>query len=275
MQVINNITDVHFYVFSHKVLSVLVPFYEHQRGKSRNKSLEIFTSLKDEFIPWLIKAQFCFPFLSALVAALQEPIRGMSESFLAGIESDTFRGNRQDKALNDLSCIAYKLTQTDSLLPVEDTGGIPYVSICQRANNLAHFMELNRLMAKNISGSQAQVPSTCRIAPKSQVGADCFLGESCTIGEKCSIKRSVVGSHCQIGNMVKLSNCVVLDYVQLNSNINLTNCIIGSHVIIHERTTMKDCEVAHHASIQADSTLKGEVITHTCSDSEDSFDFQE
>ena len=273
VQVLNNMTDVHFYLFNRNVFSILVPFYEHQRSKQKNKSLETFSSLKDEFIPWLVKAQFCFSTVAALLAKLQGPFTDMSESFLADIETDVFREYRQDKSINDLSCVAYKIAPHDAIV-VENTGGIPFVSICQRANSLSQFMELNRLIARNASGNQGQqVPASCLIAPKCQIGADCLVGESCVIGDKCTIKKSVIGSHCQLGNMVKLSNCVIFDHVKLDANVNLTNCIIGSRVIIHEKTIMKDCEVAHHVTIPADSSLKGEVIVNHGSDSEDSIDF--
>ena len=314
--------DNHFYIFRNDIINILVPFYERQHsGKKRNKKLEIFSSLKDEFIPWLLKVQLEFDSVAALAKALKDDVKGgvassadISSASSGGLrdneEPDTASGAkfsglaslRQDPFINELSCVAFNVMETlgdgfaldKNIILKNSPGGLNL--ICQRANSLSSFVDLNRRIARVqtsnaiASGSSlpgppsagtvpppnptpsAKIPTSCLIAAKSQVGNDCVLGESCHLGEKSSIKKSILGSCVQIGSHVKLSNCVIFDDVIIEGHCNITNCVIGNNVVIHERATLKDCEIAPNTKVPAEVSLKGEVLVPSSMSYSDSDD---
>jgi serine acetyltransferase len=270
VKVIDHLSDLHLYVMKKAILTVIEEFYEIQHSSQRNKALDTFSSMKDEFLPWLIQSQFAFPSLEALVSKLRVLSRNGTDANSLDVTTQPVQTYRENALINDLSCLIYAISERDA----EGSQSAPiFVSLCQRANTLPSFMELARLVAKNVMGSQGPVPASCVLAAKSQVGGDCFLGEQCVIGERTSIKRSLVGANCRIGNHVKIANCILLEGSCIEGNVNLANCIIGRHVIVHEKSTLKDCEIGHDVVVEADSNLKGEILVSTSSDSDGSIDF--
>ncbi|KAI3655850.1 hypothetical protein MP638_007560 [Amoeboaphelidium occidentale] len=117
---------------------------------------------------------------------------------------------------------------------------------CVRANSMASFIEMNRLMARL---STTKIPASVE-THNAQIGNDCLIGEGCVIGvegsknnEKTSIKRCVIASHCFIGKGVKLANCVILDHARIEDYVRLEGCVVSSYAVIKEKCSLKECEV--------------------------------
>ena len=104
--------------------------------------------------------------------------------------------------------------------------------VCGRANTLARYQEINRLVrtcnlisAKDIFiNLSLQLLTDGMYSPKepppgvdqsAQIGGDVLIGDSSRVGERTTIKRSVVGAHCIIGKQVRVVNSVLMDHVQL------------------------------------------------------------
>ncbi|KAI8813092.1 nucleotide-diphospho-sugar transferase [Cladochytrium replicatum] len=222
--------DGHLYIFKRWVIDYLVKTLRATNVKDEDKP----TSIRVDLLPTLVKMQ------SSNKICKQEGI----EKFLAS-SHDPFREAR-----------SFSTTQKIGEEPGIFCAAVMYrEGLCGRANTIASYGEMNRLMTK-VVGEDERIAASAKISPKTQVGSDSLVGDSTSIGERCALKKAIIGSHCQIGRNVKIINSVIMDYAVVEDNVKLENCILCTHAKVQEKALLKDCEVGANFVVEKESKSK-------------------
>lgn len=225
--------DAHFYIFSRWVLDVL-----DERPH--------ISDLKNELLPLLVRKQFSSQILSPPMPAKDDMFSYDGPAgFLYNSQNNVGIGRLAAADMTKLRCFAY----------IHDGG------VCQRAQNIALFREMNFDMAR----APHSVFSPWGVVPvegdlRRQVGGDCVLGQQFQVGTKSSVKRSIIGDHCVIGANCKLVGCIVFDHVRVEDGCTLTNCTIGSNCVVQEKAVLKECELGGDVVVDAGSTMTKEQL---------------
>ncbi|KAI8920563.1 nucleotide-diphospho-sugar transferase [Entophlyctis helioformis] len=227
--------DAHLYVFRRWVLELLV----------RNKTI---SSVKNELVPLLLECQH------RESVAKREGVDKLASLDIFERAMAHMMG-RSERPL------------AGQALPVPDTDAASHGIFCNalvyrsgftaRANTVWSYSEVNRHMVKGYT--EARVPASAVINPKTQVGGDSLVGEGSMIDERSSVKKSIIGNHCTVGKNVKITNSIIMDYVNIEDNVKLEGCVVCSNAKIGERAQLKDCEVSAEKIVAADTVGKNET----------------
>ncbi|CAI2344215.1 unnamed protein product [Caenorhabditis sp. 36 PRJEB53466] len=174
--------DCHVYAIRHKAVQQL----------TRSKH---FSSLKADFVPYLIKKQF-------------------------------------EAACEENKCYAYRLPHENGSVTAHANTYGAYFEVNKaiqrsftrlfeyRGNGLSFNYKTDKIGAHD-----------SRIEESAQVGKEAVIKRSvildhCRIGEKAKLKESIIGRGVVIGNGASVSNCIVCDGVEIGDNADVTNCIV-------------------------------------------------
>lgn len=216
----SDLLDCHLYLIKKDVLQLI------EREK--------FTSLRTDFLPWLIDATACNPIKALnLQYDSDDSIDDMDLHFelaKAGEKID------MEKEMQSRKCSA------DILKKILCCGYIADDDLsCIRVNSLVTYCEGNRMMAKRLAPKQGY-PKLA--AQGSQICSETLLGSDLELKDGVSVKSSVIGCHCSIGHKSNIANCVIMNNVTINENVTLSGCIISENASISSDTEMKGCLVS-------------------------------
>lgn len=236
MKIFTTLLDSHLYVFSKWTLDLLVD--EKDKKKCR------FSSLKNDFVPYLVSCQGSALKQKTLPESAKESPMVLALS-MSSTHSDTTVTGRT-------SCYASFMEK----------------GYCMRVNSLALYSEINRDIARSASvylpwepkgrGNFIGDPSFIHV--QTQIGAECVVGVNSKIGERCSVKKSIIGKNCQIGDNVKIANSIVMDNVIIGNNCTITDAIICDNVNMKENCNVKDSQLCVGVQLTAKSDVKNESL---------------
>ncbi|KAF8967811.1 UDP-3-O-glucosamine N-acyltransferase [Flammula alnicola] len=243
----SSLEDSHVYVCRRSVLDLL-----HQKPH--------FSSLREEFFPWLCKVQY------------SRSKRGKYRQTLSAMEEST----SQALALQHSSLINKSpLMDEDVPSPTNadpestfqaklKTGVVIHNRSSEpamRINTLQKFHEINkRILSRTTYSLPLDPKDRSLIDQKAQISADSIVGESTQISERTSIKRSVIGRHCTIGRMVKITGCVLLDHCIVEDGAKLDGCILGKSTQVGQKAELTRCVTQAGYEVGEGEISKGEKL---------------
>ncbi|CAH1772663.1 unnamed protein product [Owenia fusiformis] len=253
MRIQTRLMDGHLYIMKKWVLDLLLS----------DRSI---STLKGEFIPYLVRKQFSKP-----KPKDTDPENSMvhTEAESGGIKKDIYDYVKED----DLTSLVHEMsTWNDHRGDMDDCyhgnkircyTHIMNEGICIRANTLATFCEVNRMVPKHISTwgvDSRNIHPSATLESKSQVSPDSIVAEGVKVGERSGVKRSNIGKHCSIGEKVKITNSVIMNHVTISEGSTITGCVICEHGTIGARSELKDCLVGASHNIIDMSKHTNEVL---------------
>ena len=206
------------------------------------------SSIKGELLPYLVKKQF---------SNKQNNVT-QNETLGAPLECDSFnQTNNQNDNENidemdftswndhkgDLKG-AYHGRKIKCYLHVVDAKN----SICDRANNLHSYCDLNRQdrilsLLSGYDANKSKVHSEAQVDPKAALGPECFVAEGAKISEKTTTKGTSVGPNSCIEQKVRVTNCILMENVVIKEGCQISGSVICPGAVIPERCVIKDCIV--------------------------------
>ncbi|CAK9780888.1 translation initiation factor [Cutaneotrichosporon oleaginosum] len=278
--------DAHVYVLRRTVLDLL--------ASRRSRDL---TSMKEQFIPWLLKGTWQTglaeqwgpvldpprrdPFADALArstaAYRSQPAEAREESETpaesAGEELLAFKARvgrtgksaRARHARASWTCrVVVVKPEVEQAAPAPAKGkgakpAGPEPEYILRANNIAGYWEMNRHLVKTLGGApRAKEDKEDAVAASAQISPDSLVGEGVRVGERASIKKCIVGRHCVIGKNAKLTGCVLWDFCVVEEGARLENAVLANNVRVGEKAQIKDCEFGPGFEAKPGAIIKGE-----------------
>lgn len=248
MKIFTTLLDSHLYVFSKWVLDLLVDDKEKEKDnkeKKKNNNNNRFSSIKADFVPYLISCQGSAIKQASLPATASEAKFSLASS-MSSTSTDLSPSGR-----------------TSFYASFMEKG------YCARVNSLHMYSEVNRDIARSAAvylpwepkGKGNFIGDNTSIHVQTQIGADCIVGNDSKIGARCSAKKSIIGKNCQIGDNVKIANSVIMDHVIIGNNCTINDSIICSNVTMQEQCNIKDAQLGAGCQLTAKSDIKNESVT--------------
>ncbi|GMK55435.1 hypothetical protein CspeluHIS016_0204910 [Cutaneotrichosporon spelunceum] len=277
--------DAHVYVFRRTVLDLL--------ATRRDRDL---TSVREQFVPWLLKGQWQAGLADAWGRLLNPPRR---DPFAAALARSTATSFRAGVALAAAAAPSASATpEGDELFEFKniarakakgahkpkpaawschvvivkpEAGGSkedekkkgkaePEPERIIRANNIAGYWEMNRHVVKTLGAANPARAKEDKdeIAPSAQISPDSLVGEGVRVGERASIKKCIVGRHCVIGKNAKLTGCVLWDFCVVEEGARIENAVLANNVRVGEKAQIKDCEFGPGFEASPGAVIRGE-----------------
>ncbi|MEE6495248.1 hypothetical protein FKM82_001992 [Ascaphus truei] len=225
---------------------------------------ELFSSIRRELVPYLVRKQF-----SAAASSLQKPEEQEHDGSKETKPRDIFSYITEDLLLDsalDKSC--WNDHRGDMREPYHGSKLRCYVHVatndlCCRVNSLGMYMEANRQVPRllgTICSDELRVHPSALITDRLLVGADSMIGAGTQVGERTSIKHSVVGSNCCIRDKVKITNCVIMNGVTVHEGCTLHGSVICNQAVIESSADIKDCLLGANLHIHSKAKRGNEII---------------
>lgn len=258
-----NLVDAHIYIFAHWVLELL----EHKKH---------LTTIKGDLLPHLARSQFrpktafpeevleCAISQQSLAMGMSASNTSTSTSASSSSATASSMGSSSSSAGSDgdgtfageefLRCYAHVLR--------------PNVGFCCRANTLANYGYMNRVLATLPRSDQStpwpRIPVGYKEVKDDSSKAkykfkDCVVGDGCEIHAQ-SLKACVIGKGSKIGAKSRLNQCIVMDNVTIGSNCTLQNTVICSNAVVQDKVSLNSCEVGYGAVVLAGGKYKKEQL---------------
>ncbi|KAI5117223.1 hypothetical protein M0805_008693 [Coniferiporia weirii] len=229
------LVDAHVYVCKHAVLDTL------QLKKAH------FDSVREEFIPWLCKAQTHRTKRQKYNGVLNPITNSPTQSLALRHSTSHPPISSKSKAPSSLG----SAPSSPSLYDEEGDAGPPSLRIglvihrlengfAARANCVQTYLELNRAALAGIT-PPLHVYDPALVDPKATISPDSLVGASTRIGERSTLKRCAVGSHCVIGKNVRLVGCVLMEHCIVEDGAKLDGCILGKNTRVGARAELVRC----------------------------------
>ncbi|XP_059059720.1 translation initiation factor eIF-2B subunit gamma [Achroia grisella] len=249
----SRLLDAHVYVMKKWVINYLV---ESER----------FTSVKGEFIPYIVKKQLSKrknlndkkglseKNLDITVDIFDYSLENGFESKIREMSSyNEHRSGSKGVCHNDiLRCYAH--------IPSKSTFGM-------RINTLSTFYLCNnKILSKweEITGS----PLTERFYSSSEVNTkqideNSTVGDKSIVNEKTSIKCTFIGANCVIENKVRLTNCILMNNVIIKEGSVLQDCIIYTGATVEASCSMQYCLIGPHHIVSSSTSSNHQLHAET------------
>ncbi|KAF9562805.1 UDP-3-O-glucosamine N-acyltransferase [Agrocybe pediades] len=237
-----SLEDSHVYVCRRSVLDLLA-------------EKPSFTSLREEFIPWLCKIQYRQSKRAKYGKAVEEVSEPTSQSLSLRHSSLLYIPSPEDSEEAETR-LASQASFRVGLIVHRNPENPP-----MRINTLHSFYEMNKRILGTTTYSLPSNPKDrALIDQRAQISADSIVGESTQISERTTIKRSIIGRHCIIGKMVKITSCVLLDHCVIEDGAKLDNCILGKNTQVGSRAELTKCVTQAGYEVAAGEIVKGEKL---------------
>jgi len=224
-----------------------------------------FSSLREEFFPWLCTIQYQLPKRIKYGQALKPTAKASSQTLSLQHSSLLARISNLEDEQNDTNSLAFP--GESDLENLSDTGLTVGIIVHGqsdpgvRVNTLQKFYEINKRMLVNTTYSLPVDPKDrSLIDQRAQISVDSIVGESTQISERTTIKRSVIGRHCVIGRMVKINACVLLDHCVIEDGAKLDGCLLGKNTQIGPKAELTRCVTQAGYEVNAGEIVKGEKL---------------
>ncbi|KAF8894888.1 UDP-3-O-glucosamine N-acyltransferase [Gymnopilus junonius] len=240
--------DSHVYVCRRSVLDIL-----HEKPH--------FSSLREEFLPWLCKIQYRQSKRVKYKKVL-DSLSPPTTQILALSHSSNFVNTGGDSQAGMLSPGDSDTSRT--LSSTRKIGLVIYdqnTEVPMRINTLHNFYEMNKRI---LSGTTYSLPVDPKdrslIDQRAQISVDSIIGESTQISERSTIKRSIIGRHCIIGKLVKITGSILLDHCIVEDGTKLENCILGKSTRVGAKAELTKCVTQAGYEVSGGEVAKGEKL---------------
>ncbi|XP_075165309.1 eukaryotic translation initiation factor 2B subunit gamma [Haematobia irritans] len=255
MTIYSRQTDSHIYVMKKWVLEFL-------------KKNENFSTLKGEFLPYLIKKQMA----KSSGHSTTNPV--------SDTQSELGLGTKQSENIFDfisqsnLEQQIFKATlYNDNRTKPLYNGDLlrcyaleaPKETIGVRVNTTLSFFAVNQKLSiiwPLICGGQ-ELPL---ISPNATVNStqtkEIAVSDNAKLSEKTSLNFSVFGPNCFINPKNIVNKSLIMAHAVIEEGCNIDNCIIGPKAVVKKGTKLKNCLVGANFIVEEGSQLEAKHLTH-------------
>ena len=204
------------------------------------------SSLKGEFIPLLVKKQF---------EEQQDMLKKKSAfeetaaSFDLGLTGLYFL----PKNLCTINCVANVVRTTNYSSTTNNATNVSSSIFCIRSNNLSGFIEANKRIALESTGSGMDVKA--RNSIHSLVG-----DKNTSIAINAHIIRSVIGSNCVVGAAAKITDSIVMEGVTIEDGVVLQATVVCSDAKIGKKSSLERSLVSSGYKVHPESQFVDEFL---------------
>ena len=245
-----NYEDIHFYIFNRNIFSIIDKF---------NDNMKSMTSIKDDFIPYLIKKMFSKRVNNALKENAKEN-SNLVDKVLIKCKLLT-----NVNPITETTDFVYRVSTYQRLLSTIDEIQKPYDEIhpifFQTRNNTKNtFSNYSQKIQDNLDNNKQFNDGIPEIESMS---ADSYVAEPITnIGKGTRINRTIVGANLSLKEGCKITSCLLFDNVSIGKDCKISNSIIGENAIIGDNCKIVDCVVVGNYVVHEGTNANGKLLSN-------------
>ena len=257
-----NYMDIGFYIFNDSIFHILDDISsKNDDKKEKNKQKVEIDSIKDDFIPYLIKNTF---------------YKKLNMILIKNSDCNMLKANRikinaklidNEKNINKEYC--YKIYDYPSYLATIEEIQKPYDEIrpifFQTKNNaknyFLNFADKIRDNLENHKRFNENIPELENISENTYVAEKI---ENIEKGAK--LKKTVANQNLKIQEGSEVTSCIIGVNSVIGKNCKLTNCIIGKFSVIGDNSEISECVIEDNYNVAENTKASNRIL---CKENED------
>ncbi|XP_061396538.1 translation initiation factor eIF-2B subunit gamma [Musca vetustissima] len=252
MTIYSRMTDSHIYVMKKWVLEFL-------------KKNENFSTLKGEFLPYLIKKQMAKSSGHSTtnpVSDTQSELGKQGDNIFdfiptSNLEQHIFKvtlynDNRTKPLYNGDLLRCYALEAPKETIGVRVNTTLSFFAINQKLPTIWPLL---------CGGLELPLVSPNAVVNSTQT-KEIAVADNAKLSEKTSLNFSVFGPNCFINPKNIVNKSLIMAHAVVEEGCNIDNCIIGPKAVVKKGTKLKNCLVGANFIVEEGSQLEAKHLTH-------------
>ncbi|KAM7343537.1 eukaryotic translation initiation factor 2B subunit gamma [Cochliomyia hominivorax] len=254
----SRLTDSHIYVVKKWVLDYL-------------EKKEHFSTLKGEFLPYLVKKQMSKASDSTVSNNTNQVSDTQSELGTSIKQEDNIFSFIPNSAL-DQQILKTTLYNDNKTKPLYNGDLLrcyaleaPKETIGVRVNTTLSFFAVNQKLSTIwpllCGGQDIPLISSHAVVNSTQT-KEIAVADNAKLSEKTSLNFSVFGPNCCINPKNIVNKSLIMAHAVVEEGCNIENCIIGPKAVVKKGTKLKNCLVGPNFVVEEGSILEAKHLTH-------------
>jgi NDP-sugar pyrophosphorylase family protein len=256
-----NYMDLGFYIFNYSIFDVLdfikSKIEKEKSEKRKNLLKSIVDTIKDDFIPYLIKKSFWKDLNMALIEKYNNEL----------LKVDRIRiGSKLiDNEKNIKSDYCYKIYDYPSYLTIieeiqKSYDDIRPIFFQTKNNEKNYFMNFADKIRDNLENNKRYNDGIPEIE---FITSDSYIADKIeNIDKSVKINKTVAEKKLKVLEGTKMNSCVIGENASIGKNCRLTNCIIGESAVIGDNCAISDCVIADNYNISEKTTASEKILSN-------------
>jgi NDP-sugar pyrophosphorylase family protein len=256
-----NYMDLGFYIFNYSIFDVLdfikSKIEKEKSEKRKNLLKSIVDTIKDDFIPYLIKKSFWKDLNMALIEKYNNEL----------LKVDRIRiGSKLiDNEKNIKSDYCYKIYDYPSYLTIieeiqKSYDDIRPIFFQTKNNEKNYFMNFADKIRDNLENNKRYNDGIPEIE---FITSDSYIADKIeNIDKSVKINKTVAEKKLKVLEGTKMNSCVIGENASIGKNCRLTNCIIGESAVIGDNCAISDCVIADNYNISEKTNASEKILSN-------------
>ena len=256
-----NYMDLGFYIFNYSIFDVLdfikSKIEKEKSEKRKNLLKSIVDTIKDDFIPYLIKKSFWKDLNMALIEKYNNEL----------LKVDRIRiGSKLiDNEKNIKSDYCYKIYDYPSYLTIieeiqKSYDDIRPIFFQTKNNEKNYFMNFADKIRDNLENNKRYNDGIPEIE---FITSDSYIADKIeNIDKSVKINKTVADKKLKVLEGTKMNSCVIGENASIGKNCRLTNCIIGESAVIGDNCAISDCVIADNYNISEKTNASEKILSN-------------
>lgn len=256
-----NYMDLGFYIFNYSIFDVLdfikSKIEKEKSEKRKNLLKSIVDTIKDDFIPYLIKKSFWKDLNMALIEKYNNEL----------LKVDRIRiGSKLiDNEKNIKSDYCYKIYDYPSYITIieeiqKSYDDIRPIFFQTKNNEKNYFMNFADKIRDNLENNKRYNDGIPEIE---FITSDSYIADKIeNIDKGVKINKTVADKKLKVLEGTKMNSCVIGENASIGKNCRLTNCIIGESAVIGDNCAISDCVIADNYNISEKTDASEKILSN-------------
>ena len=256
-----NYLDLGFYIFNNSIFDVLdfikSKIEKEKSEKKKNLLKSILDTIRDDFIPYLIKKSFWKDLNMTLIEKYNHELLKVDRIRIGSKLIDNEKSIKSD--------YCYKIYDYPSYLTIIEEIQKSYDEIrpifFQTKNNEKnYFMNFADKIRDNLENNKKYNDGIPEIE---FITSDSYIADKIENIEKgVKINKTVANKKLKVLEGTKINSCVIGENTSIGKNCRLTNCIIGESTVIGDNCVISDCVIADNYNISENTSTSEKIISN-------------
>jgi NDP-sugar pyrophosphorylase family protein len=256
-----NYMDLGFYIFNYSIFDVLdfikSKIEKEKSEKRKNLLKSIVDTIKDDFIPYLIKKSFWKDLNMALIEKYNNELLKVDRIRIGSKLIDNEKNIRND--------YCYKIYDYPSYLTIieeiqKSYDDIRPIFFQTKNNEKNYFMNFADKIRDNLENNKRYNDGIPEIE---FITSDSYIADKIeNIDKSVKINKTVAEKKLKVLEGTKMNSCVIGENASIGKNCRLTNCIIGESAVIGDNCAISDCVIADNYNISEKTNASEKILSN-------------
>ena len=256
-----NYMDLGFYIFNYSIFDVLdfikSKIEKEKSEKRKNLLKSIVDTIKDDFIPYLIKKSFWKDLNMALIEKYNNELLKVDRIRIGSKLIDNEKNIKSDYCYKIYDYPSYMTIIEEIQKSYDDIRPIFFQTKNNEKNYFMNFADKIRDNLENNKRYNDGIPEIEFIT------SDSYIADKIEIIDKgVKINKTVADKKLKVLEGTKMNSCIIGENASIGKNCRLTNCIIGESAVIGDNCAISDCVIADNYNISEKTNASEKILSN-------------